>query len=166
MIWHENEELLKKLVIESRSYAQLLRKIGLRDSGCNYLTLKRALLKFGIEFIAANEKVISKKMTMEEILVENSTYANTKTLKLRLLKDHYFEYKCYSCNNTKWLGKKIPLQLEHINGCRTDNRLKNLSLLCPNCHAQTETYCGKNKGKYKHFMILKDNRYNELQEKK
>jgi hypothetical protein len=39
----------------------------------------------------------------------------------------------------------IVLQLDHINGRRTDNRLENLRILCPNCHAQTETWCGKNR---------------------
>ena len=38
----------------------------------------------------------------------------------------------------------INLELEHINGKHSDNRLENLTLLCPNCHAQTETYRGKN----------------------
>ena len=45
---------------------------------------------------------------------------------------------------TEWQGKPIPLELHHINGDNTDNRLENLQLLCPNCHAQTETYGGKN----------------------
>lgn len=43
-----------------------------------------------------------------------------------------------------WNGELIPLELEHINGINNDNRLENLTLLCPNCHAQTPTYRGKN----------------------
>ncbi len=43
-------------------------------------------------------------------------------------------------------GRPIPLELDHINGRRDDNRLDNLRILCPNCHAQTETYRGKNIG--------------------
>ena len=43
------------------------------------------------------------------------------------------------------MGKEIPLQVHHINGNNTDNRVENLQILCPNCHAQTDTYCGKNK---------------------
>jgi len=45
----------------------------------------------------------------------------------------------------EWLGQPIPLELEHANGDRTDNRLEKLSLLCPNCHALTPTYRGRNK---------------------
>ena len=48
------------------------------------------------------------------------------------------------CGITEWHGKPAPLQLEHINGIGYDHRLENLCMLCANCHAQTDTYCGKN----------------------
>jgi hypothetical protein len=44
-----------------------------------------------------------------------------------------------------WQGQPIALELEHINGDNTDHRIENLQILCPNCHAQTPTYRGRNK---------------------
>ncbi|MFA9445403.1 HNH endonuclease [Egicoccus sp. AB-alg6-2] len=43
-----------------------------------------------------------------------------------------------------WRGRPLSLHLDHISGDPRDNRLENLRLLCPNCHAQTPTHCGKN----------------------
>lgn len=51
---------------------------------------------------------------------------------------------CNSCGLEDWLGEKIPLELEHKDGTSTNHKLSNLELLCPNCHAQTSTYRGKN----------------------
>lgn len=68
------------------------------------------------------------------------------------------EPKCAICGLTEWRGKSgedAPLQLDHINGINTDNRLENLRILCANCHTQTDTYCGKNIGKNKGNNELK-----------
>lgn len=49
-----------------------------------------------------------------------------------------------SCKNTTWLDELIPLELEHIDGNNKNNIKDNLLLLCPNCHAKTSTYRGRN----------------------
>lgn len=53
-------------------------------------------------------------------------------------------HKCESCLNIEWLGDPIPLELEHVDGNNKNQIKENLLLLCPNCHAKTSTYCGKN----------------------
>jgi Zn finger protein HypA/HybF involved in hydrogenase expression len=53
---------------------------------------------------------------------------------------------CWKCNVSEWNNEPITLELEHIDGNSTNNREDNLSLLCPNCHSQTETYKSKNNG--------------------
>jgi len=48
--------------------------------------------------------------SLEEILVENSTYTNTTRLKNRLLTANLLENKCAICGNTGiWLDKPLSL---------------------------------------------------------
>jgi len=56
----------------------------------------------------------------------------------------YRSYECELCKLSEWQGKYIRLHIDHIDGDRTNNDITNLRWLCPNCHAQTPTYCGKN----------------------
>ena len=85
-----------------------------------------------------------KKIPIEKILIENSTYQNTDRLKKRLISEGYKIHKCEICGITQWNNKYIALQLHHINGISNDNRIDNLQILCPNCHSQTENYGSKN----------------------
>lgn len=50
------------------------------------------------------------------------------------------EYKCSNCSISEWNKAHLVLELEHINGDRRDNRIENLTILCPNCHSQTRTF--------------------------
>jgi 5-methylcytosine-specific restriction endonuclease McrA len=65
-------------------------------------------------------------------------------LKARLIAAGLKESRCEGCGLTDWRGAPIGLQLHHRNGDKTDNRLINLQILCPNCHAQTDTWGGRN----------------------
>lgn len=56
-----------------------------------------------------------------------------------------FEFKCSTCGITEWMGRPAPLQIDHINGVRADCTKGNLRFLCPNCHAFTDTFAGKNR---------------------
>lgn len=63
-----------------------------------------------------------------------------------MIRNNSIEYKCSICGNVGvWMGKEIGLELDHIDGDPTNNEKSNLRFLCPNCHATTETYRGKNK---------------------
>ncbi len=79
----------------------------------------------------------------EKVFIANSKFLNNTNIKKRLLKEKILEYKCYeqNCGIDSWHGQKLSLQLEHINGDHTDNRIENLTLLCPNCHSLTPTFC-------------------------
>lgn len=140
----------------SLSIREVLKCLNLKPSGGNYKVFYRKILLLNLDIshftgkghLKGKTHNWSNKTPLETILVENSTYGGgTYKLKNKLLKEKLFEHKCYNCNNTEWQGKPIPLELEHKNGNNIDNQIENLTLPCPNCHALTETYRGKNKGK-------------------
>lgn len=140
---------LEQMVKESISYAEVLRKLGYREKGGRpWTNLKKRLVEFKIDTShfkgRAHGTSKTQKYELEEILIENSTYTNLYRLKKRLVKENILEYKCAVCGISDWLGKDLTLQLDHINGINTDHRLENIRFLCPNCHSQTDTYCGRN----------------------
>jgi len=55
-------------------------------------------------------------------------------------------YNCESCGIFEWNEKPITLQVDHVDGDSGNNFPDNVRLLCPNCHTQTDTFCGKNIG--------------------
>lgn len=145
------KEKLQELVDNSHSLSDVLRSLNLHTSSGNFRTLKRKLEKENIEYSnIKNEKFqissFRKKIPLSEILIENSTYSNPNLLKRRLIKEDILKLQCQICNlGPSWNDKPLCLQIDHINGQSTDNRLNNLRLLCPNCHSQTDTYAAKNK---------------------
>lgn len=87
------------------------------------------------------------KYKLEEVLKENSSISRHCLIHY-LNRFNVLEYKCALCGNTgEWQGQVLTLQIDHINGIRNDNRKENLRWLCPNCHSQTETFCGRNQTK-------------------
>ena len=64
-------------------------------------------------------------------------------LKQRLLSAGLKENRCESCGLSEWRGEPLSMALHHVNGDGLDNRLENLELLCPNCHAQTPNFSGR-----------------------
>ena len=64
-------------------------------------------------------------------------------------------HKCVECGlKDSWQNKPINLELDHINGIRSDNRLENLRFLCPNCHSQTKNFKGRGMDRKK--LIVSD----------
>lgn len=148
---YTNEELIDA-VKESVSIAGVCRKLGIKPVGGNYKTLKSRFKELNLDTSHFTGQVwnkglkysVTSRIPLEEILTENSPYKTISKLKEKLFKANLKERKCEICGNTEWLGQAIPLELHHINGINTDHRIENLQILCPNCHATTENYRGKN----------------------
>ena len=144
-----DREYLQEIVKESTSLSEVLRKLN-KSIGGNNIKLKKYLKDNNFDMSTligrtikrySNKGIPMKKLS--EVLCENST-GNSHKLKLRLFKSGIKECKCEKCGNIEWNGQPIPLELHHINGNHYDNRLENLIILCPNCHAQTHNYRSKN----------------------
>lgn len=82
-----------------------------------------------------------------ELLLSAGRRRNRYHVKSRLLLAGLKQQRCDRCGLTEWQGQPLSLELHHVNGDGLDNRLKNLLLLCPNCHSQTDTWGGRNKGR-------------------
>ena len=150
----KTREELEAAAAKSSSIAGMCRVLNLVPCGGNYRIIHNAINKFQLDvshFTGQGWNVNLKfkpfeQKPIEEILVEKSDYQSYK-LKRRLIKEGIKKKFCESCGRSEWLKQPIPLELHHINGNNSDNRLENLRLLCPNCHALTDSYRGKNKRK-------------------
>lgn len=148
-----SEDQLKEAVSSSTSIRSVLNKLGLKEAGGNYQCLRKAIKELNIDTShftgqASNKgKSFPPKRELEDYLSNKQTIQSFK-LKARLIKDGIFEPICFNCKLTTWMDNPIPLELDHIDGNNQNNNLNNLQLLCPNCHALTPNYRGKNKGNY------------------
>lgn len=148
-----SDEQFIEAVKTSLSYRQVLSKLGLKEAGGNYSVMKQRIRNMGLDTSHMTGQAHLKgkthewtKKPIETLLVDDREhfYPSYK-LKNRLLAEGLKKHKCECCGITEWNGQPAPIELDHINGNHHDNRLENLRILCPNCHAQTDTYRGKNK---------------------
>ena len=84
------------------------------------------------------------RIPLDDLLI-NDRKTGRRHLKKRLFGAGLLQDFCHECGLREWRGQRLPLELHHVNGAPNDNRLQNLTLLCPNCHSLTPNYCGKNK---------------------
>jgi 5-methylcytosine-specific restriction endonuclease McrA len=116
------------------------------ELGMTIVSLWRRAKKIGLAWKDKKYRsVTTKKLPTNEILEGNHPYYQTLKLKKRLVKEGIKENRCEICDITEWNNKPISMQLDHIDGNSHNHKLENLRMTCPNCHSQTDTYCGKNK---------------------
>lgn len=144
---------LARVVELADSYAQAARMLGLGESTAAQRRVKRLAQSSRLDtshFLgkASNRGLRLGGMRPEpwETLLVAGRRVQTDNLRRRLIAEGLLPPRCSACERDEWQDAPIPLELDHFNGDRCDNRLENLRLLCPNCHAQTETYRGRNIG--------------------
>lgn len=162
--WTDND--LIEAVKNAFSIKDVLDSLSLKVCGSNYATIKTHIRRLSLDtshFLGQGWKkrkehpscsvsnaALAKANTipLSQILVRDSTYQSTHNLKNRLWRNQILRQECYMCGiGSVWQGSYLSLQLDHIDGDRTNNTVENLRILCPNCHSQTESFAGKNKRK-------------------
>lgn len=144
----EEKELLAKLVQESSSLSEVIRKLGKAVSGNACKLLKKKLEEYNIDYSFPEKYSKNFEKKPIEYYLQENIVCDSKNLKKRLIEEGLKEDICEICGQTNiWNGKSLVLQLDHINGNHHDNRLENLRIVCPNCHSQTDTFCTRKKRK-------------------
>lgn len=136
-----NEDFIS-ICQSSKSMAEAASRLGL-----HFNTFKKKATKLGVYKPNQSGKGISKPMPIliktDDILEGKHPQYSTFKLKNRLFKEGLKFNKCEICGISEWNNKKLNCQLDHIDGDRTNHRILNLRILCPNCHSQTETFTSK-----------------------
>ena len=161
------KEWLEKTCAESLSYAEVLRKSGRKQGGGAQATLKEKIALYNIDVShftlqswskgktkETDPRILSKeKYSLQEVFCDNSPVTQ-RVLRGYVERHKLIEYKCDTCGCTgEWQDGFISLELDHKDGNNKNNKISNLHYLCPNCHALTETYRGKNKETYKNIPV-------------
>ena len=150
-----DDEALRARLPHARSLAEVLVTLGLDPAnGAHHRALRRRIDGLGLptshlkgQAWARGTAGTRRARPLEEVLVRDSPYrGGSSSLRDRLVEEGLLAWVCDECELTAWNGRRAPLQLDHVNGDNRDNRTENLRLLCPNCHALTPTYCGRNIG--------------------
>lgn len=137
-----SEEEVRKIVAESYSIREVARKMGYEpNGGSTASSLKKMIEEYQIDTSHFTGQGWNKG-NYDYSKFDLGTYKKRGQSTIKPLVQLRGR-KCECCGNTEWLGNPINLEIHHINGDRTDNRLENLQLLCPNCHSYTENYCRK-----------------------
>ncbi|KDN74710.1 HNH endonuclease [Streptomyces olindensis] len=149
------KDVLERAVAASTNMCEVLRHLGLEVVGGHHTHISRRIKAYGID--TSHFRVPTRRgkpwrpRTPEAFLVEQpadrARRIPSDRLKWAMTASGVAE-RCALCGTEAvWRGRPLPLEVDHINGRWRDNRIENLRFLCPNCHATTDRYRGRGKGR-------------------
>lgn len=153
-----SKEDIENIVRESNSIKECLQKMERPCGAGNYRTFYRLQRLYDLD----TSHFVQTKDKNEGVYIPLSEYKNKQTcikgsvLIKKLVNEGYKEYRCEKCGITEWNGEKIALQVHHIDGDHYNNDIDNLMVLCPNCHSQTDSFCGRGVKKKKKEKTCKE----------
>ncbi|WP_432047119.1 HNH endonuclease [Streptomyces asiaticus] len=143
---------LARAVSDSYSVAGVLRLLEIPVGGAGRSLVRRSVAAYGIStahftgrghrrgHASPQRKSAS---TILQRLDPGSTRTRTAVLR-RALDESGVPQVCDGCGTgDSWQGRRLILEIDHINGDRLDNRIGNLRYLCPSCHSQTKNFSGR-----------------------
>lgn len=133
---YTDEDIIKH-ASEAKNMSDLLKRLGLRVAGGNFNNMRRKLQSLGLECDHWQGQAWNK----DKRLKDWSKYTKLSSLKPHLIKER--GHACERCGLSEWQDQPITLEVDHVDGDRTNNELSNLKLNCPNCHALTPTWRGR-----------------------
>jgi len=154
------KEYLEPIVKSSVSVADILRKIGIKQTGGSHRMIVGRISEYNIETkhftgqlwnkgktkdTDTRVRKISEKIStpQSEVFCKNSGYKSSKLYKKLL--ELGWKNQCDICKILNWNGESIRFHVDHIDGNHTNNEFNNLRIICPNCHQQTKNWGVKNK---------------------
>lgn len=133
---------IEKFVRESYSYATLAEKLGYDSKSGSYAQSMRTMineLQLNVSHFTGqgwNHNNFDYGRFRKGVVIRSSQAVDA----LIFIRGH----RCEGCGENRWLGQPIPLEVHHTDGDSLNNEMDNLKLLCPNCHALTDNYRGRN----------------------
>ena len=150
------QQEIEQYVKESYSFAALANNLGYSVKTGSYLKAMKLMvreLNLDVSHFTGQGWLSGKTHESDKYIPFNEYIKgeNVQTNKIRkkLLKEGLKEHICECCKNTLWNNMPIPLEVHHKDGNKENNNIENLQLLCPNCHALTDNYKGRNTSKHK-----------------
>lgn len=155
----KREKVVCELIKVKNNFSEVAKELNLSVGSNTYLEFKKIAKKYGLDTTHFNRKGKNnqrKNSLKEEDIFKKESLIASSRIASYLFKFGIKERVCERCGRVEWEGEPIPLQVHHIDGDRTNNSIENLQILCPNCHALTDNYCGKNVTKRTAKEIIKE----------